>query len=204
MDWKDWHGRKANSRQAALQYSCLSPFCRDRKGSEGWKGVRLCMCVCRGGIIDSPPALKTTWSPFISILPCLPSLSRPLHDIQPHTLFLSFTVSTSTVRPSPSPCSSESCVDQRPIGSEHLISRPARLRAVLYEPYSSSCNNPTAPLRSLFFTNQHTLSVALSSSIYASLDRLLNKDDDNDGALQQAGHSLTRSSKTSPLQSRQS
>ena len=93
---------------------------------------------------------------------------------------------------------------QRPIGSEHLISRPARLRAVLYQPYSSSCNNPTAPLRSLFFTNQHTLSVALSSSIYASLDRLLYKDNDNDAVLQQAGHSLTRCSKTSPLQSRQS
>jgi hypothetical protein len=85
---------------------------RDQKGRRvfAYVGMYVCMYhvyVCRGGIIDSPPGLKTSSSPFISILsfPFLPAFtfSTTSHTNTP-TLFLFSTVSTST-----SPCSSESC-----------------------------------------------------------------------------------------------
>lgn len=134
---KGGHGRKANSKQAALQHSCLSPFCRDRKGSEGSKGVRLCMYVCRGGIIDSQPGLKTSLSPSSRFFPVCLSVCPPAftftylldHFTCTYTLSLPSAVSTSTrqsgrVHPR---AAASSCND--PIGSKHLIS------ARVYVPY---------------------------------------------------------------------
>jgi hypothetical protein len=140
---------------------------RDQKG-RSWKGVRLCVDVCRGGIIDSPPPLKTALSPFISIifLFVFACLHFHLLDNFSHTLFLPSAAVSRSRRVHPraafTPAFNWIRTPDLSLGPRRTI------------PTYSSCSKPTAcPSRT------DTLSLSLSRSIHLLSDTLL-RNDDND------------------------
>jgi hypothetical protein len=124
---------------------------RDQKG-RSWKGVRLCMDVCRGGIIDSPPPLlKTALSPFISILFLFLFACLHFHllDNFSHTLFLPSAAVSRSRRVHPRAAFTP---------TSNWIRTPDLSRPASY--YTNVLLLQQA--YSLSFTNRYTFSVALS------------------------------------------